>query len=790
MRKVWLAILLVLALLATSAPAHAEIETIEPPDEAGTPEPLLEPAEVEKIEQLQSTFFYQIASPVSPDDQAMLVVFAELLTGDSLSLGMLNINDGSFMPTDFFIERFIPISTFEWRDERTLVAVGVDFFASETPIALLSLDRFTGAATYTPLPQLIGFPISISPTGRQLLLVLDEELEEVTDEAGSTPEASPFDIEVRVRPEPVNDQLSVLSSMFDDDEDVLRVASTQTTFFHYDLDTGALTELTTLPENSGFIGAPAWSPDGSRLAFVRTTFEQGLERGSISLANMITQDVLGNLPPAENPFFQGNVLDVFDLSSGELQTRQLRAADGNGDVFIIPEWSTDGQTLLTTMGRPGNLVGRTYPIYTLQFLESSYIRFYDPTLQPTGVFDPPQLSSFLPQATFVAPDEIIYTAVYGLSGRAYYHNRATGEVRELSDRAGNYGQVTATNQTRQFLFTYSSFQNPPEIYRMGWDGQALAALTFFNMEIQQLSQIQVHELSFTLANGQVRYAYLIQPAGAPFPPERERMVVWQEGGPGGAMISQWGTNVENPYSLLPNFGISVLVLPLPGRVGWGTQFYNDLANARNFGAIDIDQGAEVVRQMIGLGYTASDRVGITGCSYGGYFTTQSTGRHPSLYAAANPQCGLYDTITEWQTGFTNLMSYLMGSPPTSEAAEYTQDSPGYLAENVTTPTLIFHGTDDFLPVNIAETYYAILEAAGTPVRMLKFVDEGHGLTQFADNQIYAAQEQIAWFRQYLAPSGAPVTTAAANGPVDASAAPVQQTIANFGGKMKAARELE
>ncbi|NJO83734.1 MAG: prolyl oligopeptidase family serine peptidase [Blastochloris sp.] len=227
----------------------------------------------------------------------------------------------------------------------------------------------------------------------------------------------------------------------------------------------------------------------------------------------------------------------------------------------------------------------------------------------------------------------------------------------------------------------------------------------------------MHELTFPLANGAVRQGYLIQPAGAAFPPQNAPLVLWQEGGPGLFMTSQWAANVEQPFNLLPNMGISLLVVPLPGRLGWGPQFSHALADGRNYGSIDIDEAAEIVQQMIARGYTSSDRVGITGCSYGGYFTAQSIARHPNLYAAANPQCTLLDMVVEWQTGFISLLSYLQGRTPMTDLAEYVQDSPGYTANAVRTPTLIFHGTQDFLPVNIAENFHETLDANGVPVKM-------------------------------------------------------------------------
>jgi dipeptidyl aminopeptidase/acylaminoacyl peptidase len=382
---------------------------------------------------------------------------------------------------------------------------------------------------------------------------------------------------------------------------------------------------------------------------------------------------------------------------------------------------------------------------------------------------------------FVTPDEVIFTSVYGLSMRLYYYNRVSGEFREISDRSGMYGQifssgqVLATRFSRQLVFRYSSFQNPPELYRIGWDGQAFAALTYNNVEVAELNQVQANEVSFTLQDGSVRQGYLVQPAGAAFPPQNEPIIVWQAGGPGLFMVNQWLTTVENPLNLLPNFGFSLLVMPLPGREGWGPEFYNALADGDNFGAVDVDEGAQVARQMIARGYTSPDRVGITGCSYGGYFTARSITRYPDLYAAANTQCTMFDLVTEWQTGFPSLISYLMGNPPTMDPIEFINDSPGFQASNVRTPTLIFHGQFDYLPVSIAETFHEEVEAAGAPVRMLMFENEGHGLAE-PENQLLAAQAQINWFRQHLA--GAPAPQPAADAADTPQEAPELEAQAN------------
>jgi dipeptidyl aminopeptidase/acylaminoacyl peptidase len=214
------------------------------------------------------------------------------------------------------------------------------------------------------------------------------------------------------------------------------------------------------------------------------------------------------------------------------------------------------------------------------------------------------------------------------------------------------------------------------------------------------------------------------------------------------MLNRWVATVEHPYNILPNFGIAVLVVPLPGREGFGPEFYNALADGRNFGQIDIDEQTEIVGQMVAQGWTAPDRIGITGCSYGGYCTTQSLSRHPTTYAAGHTQCSLLDLFQEWQFGFTPFTSYLMGVLPTIDSTEYVQDSPYYNAADIQVPLLIYHGSDDFLPIQIVSNLHNQLAALYRPVDYYRFEKAGHGLGR-PDYQFIAGQQQIRWFREQL-----------------------------------------
>ena len=731
MRLRLLTFLILFALIAGVTPAGAEIALVDPNDE---PEIILDEADAEKVAILQSAAFPSLESEVSPDDTSILTfVFGP----EGPRLAFQDVNTGATTPVQGGWEELGPVSEIAWRDSQH--AVWISGNDQVGPI-LVSILRDTGEVMTETL-GLPGFPLSLSPNATRVLVTIPETQQL---SRGGMP-ASPFTLEVKRQP-----WERVGLTKFDTDRDVLKLSHEPVTIASFDLNSSEVVELATVPAGSGIVSQPRWTRDGSKVAYVRTTVANIGRQGNL-LSELVNQDALGNIEPAENPFFQGNVVNVFDIAGRDIRPAGLKAGATDGAIFYDAMWSTDGRSLLTQVQWPATLVGRRYPTYL--FPDRSSFRFYDASLNQVSVFDRPELNApYSTGAYFVSPDEVIFNSPVGMTYRLFYYNRLSGEFRAISSWDGAYYQVRTTHQSRQLIYNYSAFPHPYEIYRIGWDGQGLRALTAYNAEIAELNQVRSDRITFTLRNGAARTGLLVQPPGAPFPPRNVPIVLWQEGGPGPAMINQWGANVENPYNLLPNFGVAVLVLPLSGREGFGPQFYNDLANGRNFGQIDIDEGAQAAEQLIRMGYTSRERLGITGCSYGGYFTSQSITQYPTLYAAANTQCSLLDLVTEWQVGYTPVVSYLEGQPPTVDPAEYTKDSPFFQAAQVQTPLLMFHGTRDFLPIQTAANFHDQVEANGVPVVLLAFQDEGHGLTSPV-SQFTAGQAQVAWFQEFLGVPG-------------------------------------
>lgn len=749
---------------------------------------LLPAEEVQKLAALQQP--PNLILPLtdfSPDDEVVLATDLE-------NLAFVNVADGStrlLRPTADFA-RFDPATDYFWLDGRTLAQIGIEVLDVETGAfraAMLQINRISGETRLRPLPNfpVDRFPFQVSPRGQKVLLVqIDEEaLEEaallrlpligkpVQQQLPQMPQWRERQVEQLRAQVPLLQRRAELAAALDPlnffEQFLFLTLPTQISV--YDLASTQTSEVSTIPQGT-FVHSISWSEDSSRLALsfthllMETDEPEDFPRNNLDgalLSDFVYRDVTGNVPPAQNPFLQGNQLLLANLASGE-QQRRMASENPDGALFRDVAYSTDNQLIMVKYQHPGRPVGRRFPIYSLQFLERSSFRFYNPALEELRRLETVELSNPDPSqpifGSFVSPDEVIFRTHYGLDSTPYYYNYRSGEFRPISEQPGSYFFTrVSSSQARKAVFYYTSFTEPGELYTINWDGSGFEALTSTNGELRAASNTAQHRVSFRLAGGQTREGILILPADVAFPPEEYPIVFWQEGGPTVSVQNAWAGFVESPFALLPNFGFGVMVVPLYGRYGLGADRFSALADRNNYGQIDIDEQAAIVRETLRRGWSSAGKVGIAGCSYGGYFAHQSISRHPDLYDAAHAMCSLVDLVVEWNRGFPVLAPWFQGVPPWVNPREYEQDSPSYNANRVQTPLLSFHGTEDFLPVTLAENVHLQIVNNEVPARFLKFLGAGHGFGQNPNAptpvdliplyELYGAQEQLIWFRTYL-----------------------------------------
>jgi dipeptidyl aminopeptidase/acylaminoacyl peptidase len=749
-----------LSLLSHAAAVPSKPDPVIVVDRPNLPKPLLKPDEVETIKTLQSFVTPAIASTISADETTVVMRVSNGISNQA-TYSFLNLNDGTKVEINLKQLGDWKLAAcskcrkeFYWRSNEQAIALVWKSTPQGAIYAIANINRNTGAIRLEPL-ALPGIILSFSPDASKVLIRAHRP--------SPTPAATTANGESEFNPD-VNPDIYANQN---DDAGFNTSLANRTSQRTNQPPNTTITELRVINLADGsedyrfslpaetWMDAIAWSNDNQKIALSLTA---SLTRPTDIRGTLLnwdwTRNAMGLLAPSENPYLQKSRLLLLDLSART--DKLIYAAQGDGSVFSALSWSPDGKRLLSRMEYPVQLEGRSHPSYW----ESNRVGFcfYSADLQRQDCVNQPELASPISQGEFITNDQVLFTSLTGMDTHLYRFDRDQKKLRKLTQVAGSHGTYGAVflPQQQQVIASFNSFTAPPELYRMDADGDQHEAITTLNKAIAQLPKLHTETVTFEL-NQQTFEGQFVQPANQTTLPKDQPLVVWQMGGPYAPITNNWSSYVSKPTALLPHFGFTVLVLPLYGRYGYGTERFNKLYDGQNYGQVDIDLMADVMQMAIAKQYTTPGKIGITGCSYGGYFTTQSLVRHPDLYSAANTQCSLIDMVSEWTRGTFVGGAFLYGSlTPYNAPQEFQSDSPAYNWDQIRTPLLIFHGSQDFLPVTAMENYYSTLAEKGVPTRMVKFMGAAHGMvdvqnSRLIDYELYAAQEQIQWFRTHLKP---------------------------------------
>ena len=183
------------------------------------------------------------------------------------------------------------------------------------------------------------------------------------------------------------------------------------------------------------------------------------------------------------------------------------------------------------------------------------------------------------------------------------------------------------------------------------------------------------------------------------------------------------------------------------------------------GSSALDDVTSAVKEVIKLGYADPDKIGLQGHSWGGYessfivtqtdmFAAVVTGAPLtnliSMYNVAYKRSGnLNGPILEWSQG-------RMGVSPWENMELYRSQSPLHHAQNIKTPFLILHGTDDgAVDWNQGLEFYSAARRLGKEVILLSYPGEPHHLGK-EENQKDFQIRMKQYFDHYLKGVPAPL----------------------------------
>ncbi|HEX9888235.1 MAG TPA: S9 family peptidase [Nitriliruptorales bacterium] len=252
------------------------------------------------------------------------------------------------------------------------------------------------------------------------------------------------------------------------------------------------------------------------------------------------------------------------------------------------------------------------------------------------------------------------------------------------------------------------------------------------------------EVAWTAPDGQTIHGWLTLPAaGAPPYP----LVLEVHGGPVWAARNLWplGTRV---VAVALRRGFAVFRPNPRGSAGWGQDFA--AAVVGDVGGADVGDILSGLDLLVAEGLVDPERVGVTGCSYGGYLTYVLTTRTQRFSAAValSPVC---DYVSAHHScNIPEFVERFVGDGPAVVGGRYHERSPLYDAGRVTTPTLHVVGRRDrCAPATQGEFMHRALQQAGNVASVyVEYPEEGHGINGWPATLDYLAR-MFAWFEEHV-----------------------------------------
>lgn len=313
--------------------------------------------------------------------------------------------------------------------------------------------------------------------------------------------------------------------------------------------------------------------------------------------------------------------------------------------------------------------------------------------------------------------------------------------------------LSSTADHSLFVFSASTFEHPTEIY-----GAKPGMVMTSGLEgVMQLSHInegvepgwgKAVSLSWKSDSFRVQ-GWLMLPKDYD-PAKKYPLIVEVHGGPAAAVMARWGAGGSLSPAAFSALGYFVLQPNPRGSFGQGEAFTE--ANRKDFGYGDLRDILAGVDAVVAKYPVDPNRVGITGWSYGGFmtmFAVTQTQRFKAAVAGAG--------LSNWQSyyGENSIDQWMIpyfGASVYDDPAVYAKSSAINFIRQVHTPTLAVVGDrDGECPAPQSYEFWHALRAEHVPTQLVVYPNEGHGFVDPAHRRDVMGRA-AEWFAKYMPPT--------------------------------------
>ena len=325
-----------------------------------------------------------------------------------------------------------------------------------------------------------------------------------------------------------------------------------------------------------------------------------------------------------------------------------------------------------------------------------------------------------------------------------------GKVKDIVDELGGLslgrpysgGSYTISDNGR-YAFTYGNVYNPADL-AVGFNGSK-NRLTKLNDDLFKYKSLgKVEEVWYSSSyDGKKIQGWLVYPPD--FDPNKKYPLILEiHGGP----FTNYGFRFSAEVQLFASAGNFVLYTNPRGSTSYGKDFANLIHH--NYPSQDYDDLMSGVDHVIERGYIDENNLFITGGSGGGVLTSWTIGKTDRFKAAvvAKPVINWYSFVL-YADNISYFYKYWFPGMPWDNLEEYMRRSPISYVKNVTTPTMLLTGEDDYrTPMAESEQYYAGLKLNKVESMLVRIPGADHGIASRPSNLIAKVNSILAWFNKY------------------------------------------